>query len=270
MVSEAADARYTLTEEEREHVIRLKEECDKNEVTYKSVFELAKYSFVASSIENPQKRLKESFSRIKRKREFEKKHKLHEYDLYESLDIVQQGMPNWMQMCGELDGKWTIGYSGKDVDGKFCYRNKNWFEHICVVEFSRYDLGAADLEEARKGMYIVVANKTLKGNPLNHARMIMRLRVLFDKMNANRVKGLYAELPTSLGWVANTVLRVMPSKIQERIRIASKFEKFDSFSAKEATNNLPESFGGSYTMDARKWFEMRSKCYQESEARVEL
>lgn len=89
------DPRYTLTDDEHFHVLRLKELCDKEGVSYNSIFELAKYSFVNTSIKNANKRLKESFHRLKKKREFEAKHSLHELDLFESLEVVEEGMPNW-------------------------------------------------------------------------------------------------------------------------------------------------------------------------------
>ena len=75
---------------------------------------------------------------------------------------------------------------------------KDGFERLCLVEMTRYDLAAADLEEARRGFYVVSSGKVLKGSPLNHARMMMKLRVLFDKMNANRVKGIFFEAPSAV------------------------------------------------------------------------
>lgn len=105
---------------------------------------------------------------------------------------------NRIQNCGQVNGKWVVGYDGADVDGKYLSRVKGGFEKLCLVEMTRYDLAAADLEEARRGFYIVSTGKVLKGNPLNHARMMMRLRVLFDKMNANRVKGIFYEAPNSV------------------------------------------------------------------------
>ena len=84
------------------------------------------------------------------------------------------------------------------MDGKFLSRVKDGFERLCLVEMTRYDLAAADLEEARRGFFVVSTGKVLKGNPLNHARMMMKLRALFDKMNANRVKGVFYEAPSSV------------------------------------------------------------------------
>ena len=98
----SADPRYTLTDDEHYHVLRLKELCDKEDVAYKSIFELAKFSLVNTSIKNANKRLKESFNRMRKKREFEKKYGLNELDLFESLAVVEEGMPNWYVSYGVL------------------------------------------------------------------------------------------------------------------------------------------------------------------------
>ena len=94
-VSSSEDPRFTLTAEERFHVLRLRERCDEEGVSFRSVFELAKYSLVCSSIQDDTKRLEESFKRIRKKRLFEEKYKLHALDLEESLEVLERGMPNW-------------------------------------------------------------------------------------------------------------------------------------------------------------------------------
>lgn len=265
-----ADPRYTLTDDEHYHVLRLKELCDKEGVAYKSIFELAKYSLVCTSVKNANKRLKESFNRLRKKREFERKYKLDELDLFESLEVVEEGMPNWIQNCGMLDGKWVVGYDGADVDGKFLSRVKDGFERLCLVEMTRYDLAAADLEEARQGFYVVSTGKVLKGNPLNHARMMMKLRVLFDKMNANRVKGIFYEAPNSLSFLFGTVIKIMPAKIRDRIHVSSKFANMEVQGKKISVTNFSTRLGGKYNMSTKQWMELRKEKYATSEAEVEL
>lgn len=124
------DPRFTLTPEEREEVIILKDRCDRENIRYRSVFELAKYCLVCSSIGNTQKRRDEAFSRIKKLRFFETKHQLEEVNLMEAVETLEEHMPQWAVACGKIDQKWCVGYGSGSVNPSFM--NKN-FRTICKV-----------------------------------------------------------------------------------------------------------------------------------------
>lgn len=232
------DPRYTLTAEEKEEVIALKKRCDEDGVMYRSVFELAKFCFVASCLPTPEKRLEESFSRIKKKRAFEAKHNLDELDLLTCVKELQENLPDWAISCGKVNNKWCVGYTSHSANLTYM---KAAFKTICKVELARFDLAASDLEEARNGFYIVGSGHGLRPNPLKAIRVASSLRCLFDKMNANRVKGIYYEVPRPIALVSSLFLSVLPSKLKERIRLSKNLNDMDFYKKyeKELVQSLP-------------------------------
>lgn len=258
-----------MTAEEKEEVRHLKEACDVKNVKYRSTFELAKYCLVCSSVKDPKKRRAEAFSRLKKRRAFEEKHKLDDINLLEAVESMEENMPNWSVPCGKIDGKWCVGYTSQTANPSFMNSN---FQILCKVEMNRFDLAASDLEEARRGFYIIGTGKNLKGNPLKAARTAINLRVLFDKMHANRVKGIFYELPKSLAFLGNMILNVLPSKVKERVCVGKNLEEMRIHTdfKEEYEQNVHEELGGLYSKSLYDWFKERLLHQSEADKRVEL
>lgn len=263
------DPRYTLTKDEEVEVVALKERCDEEGVQYLSIFELAKYCFVSSSIKDEKKRRDDSFQRIKKKRLFETKHKLMELDLLESVAELQENIPDWAISCGKVNDKWCIGYTSAGVNLEYMAKA---IRVVYKVELNRYDLGAADLEEARKGFYIMGTSLDLKVNPLRSVRLAVKLKAILGKMNANRVKGIYLEAPKSVIFFSNIFLAIMPKTIKDRIKLISSLksckalQEFES----ELETALPPKLGGTYEQTLKDWFEERLAARKTTDLLVKL
>uniref|UniRef100_A0A7S3LLT9 CRAL-TRIO domain-containing protein n=1 Tax=Aplanochytrium stocchinoi TaxID=215587 RepID=A0A7S3LLT9_9STRA len=264
------DPRYTLTDFEREEVLALKTSCDEVGIDYDSIFELAKYCLVSSSIQDTKKRRADSLNRLKKKRAFEKKHDLESLEVFECVKILQENMPDWAVSCGKIGDKQCVGYSSGGTDPGFFKRVQNALEIVCKVEFTRYDLAAADLEEARRGFVVVGSMKGLKANPISAARMGISLKVLFDKMNANRIKNIYAESPRALAYFASMVLNVFPKKIRERVDIAGSISELKVAKGEGFYQNVPSVFGGEYDMPVEDWIHERMDVLNETKRKVVL
>eukprot|EP00924_Labyrinthula_sp_SR-Ha-C_P016041 maker-scaffold_4-snap-gene-17.50-mRNA-1 protein AED:0.07 eAED:0.07 QI:86/0/0.5/0.5/0/0/2/197/272 len=268
------DPRYTLTEEELSVVRSLKDVCLKENVKFRSIFELAKYTLVTSSIKNPEKRLQESLSRLKSKRAFEEKYKLDELNLIDCADRIQTAMPDWAIPCGKINDKQVLGYTAYSSKSSF-FKEKGSFEAICKLEFSRYELAAANLEEARQGFYLLGVTKDLPENPLKFLKPVLSLRVLFTKMHANRVKGLFWEVKGLVGTFASSFSKVVPKHLKERLCVGKDFDglmKKFSLDEEELKDKLPGVIidGGRYEQSLVSWIKEREEQFKKSVSMVTL
>lgn len=265
------DPRYTLTPEERADVLELKASCDELGIKYDSIFELAKFCLVSSSIKNDEKRRADSLGRLKKRREFEKKHQLDKLDVFDCWKIMNKEMPDFSVACGKLGGKHCLGYTSTGTDPSFFKRVDNALEIVCKVEMMRYELAAADLEEAREGFYILSSMKGLKGSPLAAARMGVGLRVLFDKMNANRIKGIYVESPRALAMMGSMILNVLPKKIKSRVAIGNHLEDLKINTGNDFHANIPNNYtGGKFDQSVEDWMIERIEVLNETKRLVKL
>lgn len=263
------DPRYTLSDIERNDVISLKEKCDKEGVSYSSIFELAKYCLVTSSIKDEAKRRTESFDRIKMKRVFEEKYKLDELDIFEVIEEIQDNIPDWAISCGKINEKWCVGYTSKSSNPD--YMNKEYVK-IFKLELTRFDLAASDLEEARKGFYIFGTSKDLKANSLKSVRTAVKLKPLFSRMNANRVKGVFYEAPAAIVMLSSIFLSVVPKTVRERMNLVKSLKdcKFGKDHAAELVENLPKDLGGEYEKSLEQWFRERIEVRKTTDEKVML
>lgn len=137
---------------------------------------------------------------------------------------------------------------------------------------NRFDLAASDLEEARRGFLIVGTVKNIKANPLKCAKAAVNLRVLFDKMHANRIKGLHFELPRAISLVSNIILNVLPAKIRERLSVGKKLASMKIYAENQHDfdTNVPKLLGGAYDTGLQDWFRERLAHQSEADKRVAL
>lgn len=266
---EVSDPRFTLTAFEREEVTHLKHACDEEGIPYTSIFELAKYCLVSSSIKNAEKRREDSLNRLRKRHQFEQKHGLVEMDLMKCVEELEENMPGWAISCGQIQGKWCVGYTSETANPSYM---QNAFKTICKVEMSRFDLAASDLEEARRGFFIVGTGKGLKANPFRCMRVAINLRVLFDRMHANRVKGIYYEVPQAIAMISSLFLAVVPSKIKDRITLGNSLKDMSLVKTNkdEYKKNVPDKLGGEYCQSLKDWFSERLAHRRQAEELVTL
>lgn len=266
---EEGDPRYTLTPEEKIEVQALKNKCDEENIEYVSIFELAKYCMVSSSIKNVNKRREDSFNRIKKKRQFEKKHALTQLDLFKCIDELEENLPQWAISCGKINGKWCVGYTSEASNPDYMMKSLNT---IFKVEMARFDLAASDLEEARNGLYIIGTGKDLKASPLRCMRAAVKMKALFDKMHSNRIKGIFYEAPRPIVLISNLFLSVVPKTVRERIKLTGSLQSLRFWDEHKAEMEaaLPEKLGGTHKQQLREWFDERMDARRVTDSRVRL
>lgn len=269
MSMSSSDIRFSLTEEESIEVRALRDRCDKEGIEYRSIFELAKYCLVSTSISNTQNRREDSFQRIKSKRKFEKENCLNDVDLFDAIDDLEKNIPEWAIPCGKVNEKWCVGYTSGSAKPNYLIKNSRT---VFKVELARFDLAAADLEEARRGFYIVGTSKDLNASPLKSIRAAIKLKPLMGKMNANRVKGVYYEAPKTIVLLSNMFLSVIPKRIKERINLVRnlKTSKLWTDYPEEMQENLHTKLGGDYKVNLVDWFKQRLEVREESDQKVKL
>ena len=156
------------------------------------------------------------------------------------------------------------------------FRILDGFQIICKVESTRYDSTAADLGEGRNEFLIVETAKDLKASPFASARMAANLRVLYDKMNANRIKGIFFEVPHTISVISNLFLNILPKKIKQRVSVGSNLRDLKALKQPEMKemikSNLPTKLGGdgSWNVSLEEWFRERLEHRNRSDQLVNL
>lgn len=231
------EMKHTLTEWERENVIRLKEACDEEGIKYNSIFELAKFVLVTKSVAKDgdknadKKRTKAALKRITKRREWEAS--LVAFDTMDPLVAIQaieEDSPGFMFAirAPDKDGRNVVGIDTSNAPFEFTAASPENATMFFVAEQYRLDLAAADLEEARRGIALmpVTNGKMTSGRALTFLRHLTKFgNQNVKEMHSHRVKKIYAEVPSLFVPLVGVAKKALPSKIADRISITGNVDK---------------------------------------------
>ncbi|CAB9515122.1 expressed unknown protein [Seminavis robusta] len=231
----SGDARYELTESEREAVIALKAACDQAGIAYNNLFELAKYvlvvhsSFLDSDEKAPQKRLEKAVSLMKKRNAWAKKHQLEHIDPMEALEELYQLHPDFFvtNFSHDHEGRVVVAHHHAHAPSDFVYQSKkNGAKYLAAEQF-RMNLGAVDMEEARRGMCMVsiTDNQLTTKRSFRYLRLVTHAQENLKSMHPNRVRSIYSQVPAFVMYLVPTVKLLLPKKIASRVNIVGNMEE---------------------------------------------
>lgn len=266
--------RFTLAAEERELVAALKDACDNEEVKYRSIFELAKYVLaVRSQIKDNakdalQKRTKLALKRLKKRRKWETHHGMDKMDSMQNMKEVDKAVPGMFMVryTTDQEGRVVVGQHVAYSPCDFMFANKgNLAKYLSAAQW-HMDLGAADLEEARKGIAVVAVADGLWSMKVayRYLKILTKASDNAKDMHPNRLRCIYAEIPVFLHHLIEVGRKLLPKKIAERVKVYSTMNEL------ELSGNLSKAQEGTDPMTMMEWCEQRNAIYMESVEKVRL
>lgn len=238
---ESIDTRFSFTDWERASVQRLRLACLEKGIRYISLFELVKYVLVVeSSVQDSDeqadaKRLQIALSRIQKRRAWEKRHGLDQIDGDVALQQLLEAKPKYFAPT-YLKDKEGHNVVGHNIAHSPPVGTKDKDSIYLAAEQRRWDLAAADMNEARRGMALVcVANGELTVfRAMRYLRLTLLARENLSDMHCNRIRRVYAEVPSFLTHFISPAKRMLPRKINDRLTIVGNLAELeDSFIAEK-------------------------------------
>ena len=264
--------RFKLSEQEREEVVALKKSCEDNGVLYRSIFELAKYSLVVRSLVKESdtkaaaKRTELALKRLKTRRKWEEKHGMKDIDNLQALKEVDAAAPGFFVVRYPKDnqGHNVVAHHFAYAPYKYMFASKENLGKYLACEQWRLDLGAADMEEARKGIAIVSIADGMwgLGGAYRYLRVLTKARDNCNDMHPNRVRHVYAEIPTFGHHLIEGGKKMLPQKIASRIEVHHTLPDLEKDLCKADPKTDPQNI-----ID---WAMQRNAVYEESVRKVTL
>jgi hypothetical protein len=262
--------RFTLTPWERDSVIRLKGACEEENVTYRSIFELAKYVLVVqSSVKDTDpdadsKRLQAALKRMKKKRAWEAKLGLEHADPQALLEEIDAAVPGYFvnYFSTDTEGHRIVAHHHAYAPTSFIYSSKENQAKFLKAEQWRMELGAADMEEARCGMAMVsiTDGKLTMAKAFSYLKMLPKVKDNLEDMHSQRIRRIYSQVPSFLSHLVQPAKRLLPSKIAKRITVVPSMTSLMKYIAE----TCPE------TESVREWAMKRTLVYNETLEKLKL
>lgn len=225
------EGRFTMSDEEREAVISLRDACDEQKVTYTNLFELFKYVLVVQSSvqgdteKDKQKRTQLAFDRIKRRREWERQHGLESLDPHHCLMEIHKHAPRLLQPTYGCDNeqRHVVGFAKLHLPPHTLAveRQATVFAGLLFL----FDLACPDLDSARRGLSVasVLHDKDVAclQKSYNYLRTLQHLTELLRPIHNYRVKQIYVMSGGFLKRISHLFIQLLPSKLSRRIVFVS-------------------------------------------------
>jgi hypothetical protein len=178
------DMRYRFTDAERIAVTELKEACDREGVQYKNLFDLAKYVLVSHSVakdSNPKAaeiRLKEALKRIRKRNKWMEKKGLHGINPRDAFSEIYKEHPAYFisDYASDKEGRVVSAVEWPSHPLDYMLASPTNYSTFLASELFKWDLAAANMEEARRGICIVFlchGRMSLKGG-LRYLRFLSK------------------------------------------------------------------------------------------------
>jgi len=261
---------FTFTEYERKAVLALKHACDKQEIFYKSLFELAKYVLATQSVaddSNPMAdeiRLQTALRRMKKRNAWMKKYNLFDIDPLAALVELNEQCPGFVvnRYKTDKEGRVVVAHHHTFAPLDFIYADKQNMAKYLAAEQYRLDLAAADMDEARRGvaMVSVTDGQLTMSRAMRYLRLIVKGQENLKDMHSNRIKQIYSQVPFFLTHLVGPAKRLLPTKIASRIHVVGTME--------ELQEHLEPS--EDHGMTVEKWVSWRLAKYEETLAKLKL
>ena len=223
-------SKYIFTEQERYDTIILKEECDREGIAYDSIFELAKYNMVTSSLSTKKKRLENALKRIKANRKISTKYHFDNHTINDIYSFIPMLNDTGYDIKFGYNPKKKrhiiyIGYKNIKVFTKFISSKENFDKFIKMI-FFLYDLCCIDLEEARNGMECCFDfEQATLFNSLSYLKLIYSTKFTMDETHPYRFKTIHIlNINNALTKIVNTTIKIFPKKIRDRFHFCKSIE----------------------------------------------
>lgn len=247
--------RHCLTDSEKVAVKALKEACDKEGVYYRHIFDLAKYVLVTHSMakdSNPkaaQIRLKASLRRLKKRQAWLEKKGIKSLDARKAFCEFYSEYPEYINTSYATDkeGRVVVGMNQTKHPSSAS-------QQMLAAELFRFDLGAADMDEARRGLCLVQVGEANLKMGYRYLLFLRGVKDLIHDMHSNRFKQILVELPPFLAMILEAAKVMLPAKIASRVHCEGSVHEVEQ-------HLIP--FGGD-PMSANEWMEKRYAKYQET------
>lgn len=263
------DPRYTLTEQERAEVVALKRACDGHNVAYESIFELAKFAMVVSSLPASD-RLIAGFGRIMFRREFEQEHGIASISHQDIVSYFVDVVPGWALPGGKTrDGLQILSFDNVALTEDNSWAADKTLVYAALFELS--SLAAVDLEEARRGfvnIHNVWGLGLLRGGKIASLLYNNFRDFGTSPMHTSRVKRNYIAMPMILNGIVNLFLRTQPQVIHDRT-IAARHIPTKGPNGIDK-DQLAPALGGTLAEGFPEYMQRRKRAFDESTRRVQL
>ena len=274
-MKEGTDTRFSLTDWEKDSVIRLRDACVEEGIQYKSIFELAKYVLVTKSMADDsdpkadEKRLKSALKRLRKRRNWELKHGLSDMDPVAALYDLLESEPNYFvgRYIRDKEGHSVVGHHLAFAPTEFLFSTKENKAKYLIAEQLRFELAAPDMDEARQGVGMVcIANgKLTLPRALKYLKMLSVARENLQDMHCHRIRRIYGEVPGFLGSLVKHAVVMLPKKIANRLVVFSKVADLEEY-----IDKVHDTRNDQANVPVREWIRDRLSVYEETTKRLSI
>jgi len=131
-----------------------------------------------------------------------------------------------------------------------------------AAEQYRFELAAADLDEARNGFTVVgiTENKGSLRVAFRYLRFLLKSRENITDMHPHRIRKVHAQLPSFVAHLVGTAKGLLPAKIASRVKIVGSMKQLNSL-LQEPTNTDTSTI---------EWLLEREAKYQDTIMNLDL
>ena len=266
------DMRWRLTAEEKKGVRQLKEAADQEGLYYKNLFEIAKYVLVVRSLEKTkEKRHEVALRRLRKRHAWIKKHQLEEIDeVAAHAEIGDEACPQ--HFCqhfvrDRMHHRAIVGTHMAYTPLSYINASEENKRKYLAAAMYRMDLGAVDMEEARRGMALATISQGQfsLGRAWKYMRFMKQISPEMKDMHPHTVKAVHAQFPSLVAHLLPAVKHVLPRKVADRIHVYASVEDMGK-NLEQSVKSNP----GNMELTASEWASQRSVRYRETVAKLSL
>ena len=272
------DLRWKLTEEEKEAVRQLKEAADNEGIYYQNLFELAKYALVVRSLEkDDEKRLEVALRRLRNRHEWMNHHDLWSVDKVAAhAEIGDRACPAHFVQRFERDiahDRTVVALHMAHSPLHYIEKSPEHYSKYLAAAMYRMDLGAVDMEEARRGMVLAAISEgqLTFGRGWKYMKFMKKISGDMKDMHPHMVKAVHAEFPSLVAHMLPAVKRVLPQKVADRLHVYSSIKdmskNLERFNEETSSDDDDEEIDD---MTAEEWARRREEKYQETVTKLSL
>ena len=207
-----------------------------------------------------------ALKRLKKRRQWEMRYGMNEMNMMQNIKEVDDAVPGMflIRYTTDQEGRVIVGQHFAHSPVDFMFANKeNLAKYLAAAQW-HMDLGAADLEEARKGIAVVAVADGLWGMKVayRYLKILTKASENAKDMHPNRLRCIYAEIPVFLHHLIEAGKKLLPKKIASRLKVFT--------SASELELKVCKAEEGKDPTTMMEWCEQRNTIYMESVEKVRL
>lgn len=258
------DMRHSFTDSELIAVSALKEVCDKEGIYYKHLFDLAKYVLVTHTMaddSNPKAgdiRLKASLKRLRKRDKWMEKNGIKSVDPHQACLEIYNEFPDFLinHYATDKEGRVVLATNWPNHPGDYALASKDNCAKYFAADMFRFDLGAADMEEARRGVCMVQIcdGKMSVMSGYKYLRFLAKAKDLMYDMHSNRFKQIMFEVPPVVSKLVKMGKLLLPPKIASRVNCVSSVAEMEPHLVRFNDADMGQG----------EWFQKRNQKYQET------